>query len=788
MDGRSRPAPPAQIVSLLIPTHNEADTVAAAAAAADDALAELVGAHEILVIDDGSTDDTAARVEALARERPRVRLLRHDARRGYGVALRTGVADARGDAIAVADAAGHGDAADLARLLPLTRTHPVVVGRRDERPALSHTLNILARVLLGTGVHDAGCPLRVFRRDALESLLPESPGRFADAEMLARARQQRLPVVEVPVRSRPDRDRLAAADVAGTLVAAPRFWWSGVLFPGATATDSSLASRPSPLAPLLLFAFAAVLLFCRLTCPLLEPEEARYAEIPRQMLAEGRWLVPSLHGQTYLHKPPLLYWLVMAGYGLFGVHDWAARAVAAAAAWLTVVAVWWWGRWAAGPRAGLLAGAVLCLMPEFLYRGRMLTMNGLLALCVTVALAAGYRALAGSGRRVGWWAIAGVAAGLGVLAKGPVALVLAAVPLAAAACLDPRLRRPGVIGVTVFLAAAAGTAGPWFAAVAVAEPEFAYEFFWLHHVTRFVDSLDHAEPFWFYLPYLAVGTLPWALVLLPLARSLGRRRWEVASRRPAVLGVGLLAGAWAVCFFSLADCKRAVYLVPALPPLALALGCALDALVPRGRLAGAVAAVAAWRSGVARNAAAVVLALALGLAFVGLQARVGKPERLAIGAAASAGLLVAVLARRRVSWAVAGGLTCAAMFGAAHELLPGYHQRFSLRTVVRPQAETAERSAVAVYCYPRRWDSVSFYLRRDDVKAFAPHERAQLVGELAGRRRSLVFVKTQHLPELLRDLPPEVEFVAHRRTPWVTGGEVRRRGAVDAPGVALRTR
>ncbi len=60
---------------------------------------------------------------------------------------------------------------------------------------------------------------------------------------------------------------------------------------------------------------------------MLEPEEARYAEIPREMLAEGRWLVPVLHGEDYFQKPPLLYWLVMLSYQAFGVHDWAARLV-----------------------------------------------------------------------------------------------------------------------------------------------------------------------------------------------------------------------------------------------------------------------------------------------------------------------------------------------------------------------------------------------------------------------------------------------------------------------------
>src|SRR5205085_5821258 len=88
--------------------------------------------------------------------------------------------------------------------------------------------------------------------------------------------------------------------------------------------------------PVLLGA-AALLFFTRLSCPLLEPEEARYAEIPRQMLAGGRFVEPVWHGMPYYHKPPLLYWLVMASYSLCGIHDWAARLVPACAGVLTVL-------------------------------------------------------------------------------------------------------------------------------------------------------------------------------------------------------------------------------------------------------------------------------------------------------------------------------------------------------------------------------------------------------------------------------------------------------------------
>src|SRR5579859_7379113 len=129
MDGR--PATPAPAgLSLVIPAYNEAAGIRQAIEEADCALAELVSDYEILVVDDGSRDETARQVEAAAQMRPRVRLLRHSANRGYGAALRTGFEAARFDRIAFTDADAQFDLSDLGLLLPLSDRYPLVVGWR----------------------------------------------------------------------------------------------------------------------------------------------------------------------------------------------------------------------------------------------------------------------------------------------------------------------------------------------------------------------------------------------------------------------------------------------------------------------------------------------------------------------------------------------------------------------------------------------------------------------------------------------------------------------------------
>src|SRR4029453_17640371 len=132
--------------------------------------------------------------------------------------------------------------------------------------------------------------------------------------------------------------------------------------------------------------------------------------------------------------------------------------------------------------AALLAAFVLVLSPEFVYRGRMISPNGLLALCTTAALAAGHVARCGSQFRWPWWWVAGFATGLGLLAKGPVAPALVLPPLLLVGRLDHRLVRVRPAAWAALVGVACLVAGPWYVAVARRCPDFGGYFFWFHNV------------------------------------------------------------------------------------------------------------------------------------------------------------------------------------------------------------------------------------------------------------------------------------------------------------------
>jgi dolichol-phosphate mannosyltransferase len=249
MAGRQRrAASTSRRLSLVIPAYNEEAGISQAIAEASNALAGLVRAHEILIVDDGSRDGTSAIVREMADERPWVRLLRHPVNRGYGAALRTGFEAARYELVAFTDADCQFYVADLAFLLPLTDRYPLVVGyrvgRQDpwQRRFYSWGYNRLVRLLLGTRVRDCDCALKVFQREALGRLLPETSGFFVNTEMLTRARQLGYEVTEVGVRHRARRrgqSKVSVFDIPRTLRALMPFWWSQVL----------LGARRAPVLP-----------------------------------------------------------------------------------------------------------------------------------------------------------------------------------------------------------------------------------------------------------------------------------------------------------------------------------------------------------------------------------------------------------------------------------------------------------------------------------------------------------------------------------------------------------
>ena len=217
------------------------------------------------------------------------------------------------------------------------------------------------------------------------------------------------------------------------------YLWSRVLFPGRASVDTAIRGK----AILILLILPGTLLYPCLSFRLFEPDEGRYAEIAREMTAQNDWVVPLLQGEPYLDKPPLLYWLIMLSYRAFGVHEWSARLIPALAVHCTILIVYLLGRRSLGERAAFWGALLLSLAPGFMGMGRLLLIDGLLTLWVTLSIFAAFEAVRGQNLRWWWWTISAFACGLGILTKGPIALLLLVPPLLAHQWLiSPRSQQP----------------------------------------------------------------------------------------------------------------------------------------------------------------------------------------------------------------------------------------------------------------------------------------------------------------------------------------------------------
>jgi 4-amino-4-deoxy-L-arabinose transferase len=309
------------------------------------------------------------------------------------------------------------------------------------------------------------------------------------------------------------------------------------------------------------------------------PDESRYAEIAREMLQSGDWVVPRLLGLPYFEKPVAGYWFTALSQSLFGESFFAARlpvALATALSALTVgmLAHRMWG----DERKTWLA--VFIYLSSGLVTGMSLyiTLDPLLAFWLNLALLAFHVAVHASTSRgrLGAWTLMGAACAMAFLTKGFIGWLLPLLVAGAYMAWQRRLRelfRWGPLAALV----AAGLSAPWALAVHRQAPDFWNFFFWNEHVRRLAaPNAQHSEPMWFYVPVMALGCIPW----LGLAVPAMRRAW--ADRRNSDVGFLLIWLLLPLVFLSLARGKLPTYVLPCFTPLALLMAHALGERLGKG--------------------------------------------------------------------------------------------------------------------------------------------------------------------------------------------------------------
>lgn len=321
---------------------------------------------------------------------------------------------------------------------------------------------------------------------------------------------------------------------------------------------------------LLLAGFCGFLFFYGLgQFGLVGADEPRYAQVAREMLDRHDWVTPTLGGRPWLEKPPLYYWQAMLAYSISGAGDVAARIPSAIDATLLVIGVYlFFLRFRRGVEVD--AALITASCAGVIGYARAASMDMVLTAAFGLGMLAWW-AWRESEKRIYLLLFYGFM-GLGMLAKGPVAPLLAAliIMLFAAGTRQWRLvlRTLSLPGIVLFLAVAL----PWYVAVQARNPQFFREFILQHNVARFSSDLyHHPEPFWFFVPVAAIAVLPWIVYLGAALIETVRVWWsELGSKAVADLEFqfNLFAACWLlapIVFFSASRSKLPGYILPAIP-------------------------------------------------------------------------------------------------------------------------------------------------------------------------------------------------------------------------------
>lgn len=305
--------------------------------------------------------------------------------------------------------------------------------------------------------------------------------------------------------------------------------------------------------------------------PLMEPDEGRYSEIPREMLERGDFVTPMLNYVKYFEKPPLHYWLNALSMSIFGETEFASRFPGALCGLLTVLFTYHVGRKLFGRREGLMAAIVLGSSTGFLVQGRMNLTDMTLTFCMSLSIGCFLLASRPDERKKSlYYYLFYFFAALAVLAKGLIGLVLpgGVIFLYLLVCRRWSLLKEIrlLTGILLFLA----TAAPWFVLVSLRNPEFVQFFFIHEHFQRFLTKVHgRYQPIWFFIPVLLLTMLPWSFFVPHALMRAWRERKEKCG--DALVYLILWAG-FIFLFFSMSNSKLVPYILPVFAPLSLLVG------------------------------------------------------------------------------------------------------------------------------------------------------------------------------------------------------------------------
>jgi 4-amino-4-deoxy-L-arabinose transferase len=343
--------------------------------------------------------------------------------------------------------------------------------------------------------------------------------------------------------------------------------------------------------------------------PLFTPDEPRYAEIARELIAHNDWVVPKINNLRYFEKPIMGHWLNAASLKLFGENNFAVRFASALATGLAALALFMLLRKFAGDSMALW-GTVIFLSSILVYGiGTFAVLDSPTSFFLTAAMAGFFFAhmeKRWNARKAIALLLFGFFCGLAFLTKGFLAFVIPAIAIGPFLIWEKRWKELFILPWLPALAAIAA-ALPWALMIHFRDNDFWNYFFWVEHVQRFMrhEESQHPEPFWFFIPVIIAGTIPWLFLLRSIISGY-RERCAEAFKQPLMR----YAACWLAfpfLFFSASSGKLATYILPCFPPAAILIAYGLDNFLARNK---------PGRIDLAMKILLTVLAVAAGIAII----------------------------------------------------------------------------------------------------------------------------------------------------------------------------
>jgi 4-amino-4-deoxy-L-arabinose transferase-like glycosyltransferase len=303
--------------------------------------------------------------------------------------------------------------------------------------------------------------------------------------------------------------------------------------------------------------------------PQMEPDEARYSLIPSAMNQSGNYITPHIKNVVYLEKPPLVYWVTAILFKIFGENDFFARLFAGLCAWGCVLLAYFMGKYFRDEKTGLYAAALLTIsaFPFALGRINLLDMPLTFFVCLSIWL--GYLSLTGEKEKYLHYLFY-FSCALAFLTKGVIGVIFPFTVLILWLIWIGKWRQIwqlfSPIGILIFLIVVC----PWLILAQKENSDFLWFFFVREHFLRFTTKMHgKTEPFYYYLPIIIAGTIPWSVYLVKAWKEKSIKERLFSQEENKLLAVWIL---FIFVFYTFSSSKLATYIVPVFLPLALFAG------------------------------------------------------------------------------------------------------------------------------------------------------------------------------------------------------------------------